>query len=243
MFTIIRNTDNLKEAEITEVVKRVKVLLFNTYDEIVLGYSYHEYQFIGGHVEENEDLKIAVKRELKEEIGLDFDTSNLEPFACNISYYKDYPTVGNNQKIEIYYYEIKTDKLPVLNNTNYTDCEKDGNFEIRIVPLNKLEEELKNNMQEFGDPNGIASEMLGLLKFYKEQERKIEVGNKYRHFKGHEYTVIAIAKHSETEELMVVYQNNATGEVWVRAYDMFNSEVDHEKYPDVLQKYRFEQIE
>lgn len=72
--------------------------------------------------------------------------------------------------------------------------------------------------------------------------RKIKAGNKYRHFKGHEYLVIAIAKDSETLKNIVVYKNLENGDCWVRDYDMFNSLVDKEKYPDVEQEYRFEEI-
>ncbi|MCI9233042.1 MAG: DUF1653 domain-containing protein [Bacilli bacterium] len=71
---------------------------------------------------------------------------------------------------------------------------------------------------------------------------KVVVGGVYRHFKGANIKVIAIAKHSETLENMVVYSHEDTGEIWVRPYDMFIEEVDHEKYPEVEQKYRFEYI-
>lgn len=69
---------------------------------------------------------------------------------------------------------------------------------------------------------------------------EVVVGGTYRHFKGALIKVIAIAKHSETEEKMVVYHHLDTNEVWVRPYDMFLSKVDYEKYPEVEQEYRFE---
>ncbi len=72
--------------------------------------------------------------------------------------------------------------------------------------------------------------------------RKIKIGGKYRHFKGTIYEVIAIGKHSETLEQLVIYKNNKD-EIWVRPYDMFNSLVDKEKYPEIKQTYRFEEIQ
>ena len=72
-------------------------------------------------------------------------------------------------------------------------------------------------------------------------ERIVKVGQKYRRFKGNVYEVLLLAKDSETTEDVVVY--NHDGQNWVRPLEMFLSEVDHEKYPDVKQKYRFELIE
>ncbi len=56
---------------------------------------------------------------------------------------------------------------------------------------------------------------------------KIELG-RYKHFKGNEYEVIEIAKHSETLEEMVVYRAlYGEGGVWVRPKSMWNEEVFH----------------
>ena len=75
--------------------------------------------------------------------------------------------------------------------------------------------------------------------FYKESM----VGKRYRHFKGGIYIVTDIAVHSETERMMVAYKSfNEPTLTWVRPFDMFISEVDKEKYPDVKQEMRFEQL-
>ncbi len=74
-------------------------------------------------------------------------------------------------------------------------------------------------------------------------QREILPG-KYRHFKGNYYQVIGVATHSETQEKLVVYQPlYGEGGLWVRPYEMFAGEVDHDKYPDVTQTWRFERVE
>ena len=76
------------------------------------------------------------------------------------------------------------------------------------------------------------------------EERFIHADDCVKHFKGGIYKVLEIGHHTETGEKMVVYIpfDGRKREVYIRPYDMFMSEVDHEKYPDVKQKYRMKKI-
>ena len=71
--------------------------------------------------------------------------------------------------------------------------------------------------------------------------QELKINRVYKHFKGNYYLVEEIVKNSETQEEMVLYRRlYEDGSLWVKPKEMFLSEVDHEKYPNVKQKYRFE---
>ena len=80
-------------------------------------------------------------------------------------------------------------------------------------------------------------------------------GEIWHHFKNKDYKILAVGHHSETGEKMVVYRlylptslyllttNVDDIEPCIRPLEMFMSEVDRTKYPDVKQIFRFERIQ
>lgn len=74
---------------------------------------------------------------------------------------------------------------------------------------------------------------------YSNDNREIVVGSIYRHYKGNEYKVLNIARHSENLELMVVYKAlKDDGDIWVRPLEMFQEQVEIDG--EVI--YRFEEL-
>ena len=66
----------------------------------------------------------------------------------------------------------------------------------------------------------------------------------YRHFKGNVYQIRCLAKHSETDEILVIYQAMyGDFQIYARELSSFMEELSRDRYPDATQKYRFELID
>ncbi|MCI8347224.1 MAG: NUDIX domain-containing protein [Bacilli bacterium] len=161
------NKDRLNKEDITKEDTRIKALIINSKNEILLGYSYHCYQFIGGHLEKGESLIACLKREVKEEVGIILDIKQIEPFLFKEEYYKDYPTTNENYNCKIYYYVIQTDLLPDPSKINYTNEEKIGNFQYQYIPLDKFEEIIISNGKKRKEAEMIGHEMLIAFREYQ----------------------------------------------------------------------------
>ena len=166
MKEIIHNQDNVKEEEITEVVIRTKALIINN-EKILFGNENNIYQFPGGHVEEGESLIDCLKREIREETGIEIEEEEIkEPFLKVVFKNRDWPEPGKNRKAEIYYYWIETDKSPNLENSQYTEHEKEGNFRLETIPIKEAVQYLKENMDKNEKNKVIVPDMIIAIETY-----------------------------------------------------------------------------
>jgi len=159
----IINPDNLKDNEVNAVVTRVKVLLLNSENKILLGYCDGIYQFPGGHIEIGESLNEAAKREIKEETGIILDCENLKPFYCIKHYKKNYKGTGINKLSQLYYFLIKTDASINEENIKYTEHEKSGDYRLEYVLMENLKDVLTENIPNNSHNVTIVKEMLAVL--------------------------------------------------------------------------------
>lgn len=155
--------NSIKEKVVDKEEIRVKALLINSKNEILLGYSYHTYQFPGGHLEKGESIKDCLKREILEETGMDISLNMMRPLL-SIKYY------NKNCCEKIYYYVINTDEKVNLRRTNYTKEEKLGNYVLRYINMEDIEDVLIEHSSKYQSQKVIAYEMLMALKEYKNKE-------------------------------------------------------------------------
>ena len=172
MKELIYNNDNLFDSEINETVIRMKVLLIRN-NNMILGYERGIYQFPGGHLEENESFNDCIKREIMEETGIEILDKDIgEPIYKIVSLNRNHPDIGRNRRSEIYYYVINTNKDIDLEKTNYTKDELEGDFKVKEIPLNRVIEELEDNIINNEKNKVITPDMIRVIREYMKLSNK-----------------------------------------------------------------------
>ena len=172
MRKIIINEDKLEEKDINEEKIRVKCLLINSENKVILGFCNNRFQFPGGHVEKNETLSHGLIREIKEETGIEIENKDYDPYLKITYYIKNYHNLNINIKNIIYYYYVLNDDRINPMNTNFDQKEIDGRYELRIISLNDAILYLVDNMNDDIKGNNIIHEMITAIEEYKKIEVK-----------------------------------------------------------------------
>lgn len=167
MKEIIYNNDNINLRDVTSKSVRIKVLLINN-GKLVIGNEDGCFMFVGGHQEDNEKLIDTLKREVKEETGIELENEVINnPFLKIIYLNKDYPNKGENRESDIYYYAVETNKLPNLENVNYTESEINKHFELIYIDLDDAINIIKENIPNHKDNKIISKDMIIALEEYE----------------------------------------------------------------------------
>ena len=166
MRTIIINENHLKEEDISKKVERVKAVILNSSGKVLLAFNNNTYQFLGGHVEEGEDRILSLKREIKEEAGIDVDIIE-DAFLNIITYDNDYFGTGVKVKNSIFYYRVLSNLEPDFSKTRYDELELQSDFNLLYVDFNEFEKFLKNNISHGTIDENIGREMLYTLEEYQ----------------------------------------------------------------------------
>lgn len=169
MKKVFYNEDNLRKEDINNSIKRAKILIINSNNEILLGYGHNTYQIIGGHVEDNESYDECIVREVKEETGIELSLEKREPFLQIVYYCRDYPNEGLNSEYIINYYSINSDLKPDIDKINLTENEKEGLFEFRYVSLNNVLDELNDNLEVCKNKNTVKDTIKAIEVYLEEK--------------------------------------------------------------------------
>ena len=166
MKELVINKDNLDFEEDIETVTRVKAIMLNDKNEILLAYCDDDYQFPGGHLDYGEEVFDGLIREIKEETGIEAKKEDFLPFMMVKHYVKDYFRTNKNRLNIMIYFIYKKDTIIDFNNINISDFERKNGFKLCFVKLGDVEETLIDHAKKFPRFKSIAYEMLPVLDEY-----------------------------------------------------------------------------
>lgn len=184
MEIIELNLGNINENEVDIITNKVRVIIFDDDNNIILTKYADMFMFPGGKVNKDESNIEALIREVQEELGIDVSKCNIIPFIEFNNYLNNYPKVENNQRINklnrTIYYLIKTNIKINDKNKNLTEREIKNNFSTLNLQLNDAIEIVKN--YKSNNPRNIyfKEEVIIIMEkiINKKEKKKIRIKNK-----------------------------------------------------------------
>lgn len=169
------NLNNLTMNDIQKQQHRVKVILLNSKDEVLLCRRNGVYNFIGGHIENGEEPLECAQREVREETGITIRLGNFNsPFYKLQCFEKNYYNLGLNYFTTIQFLDGRTDAQVDLSKRQLDENESKQIFTLEYIPYSKLRSTLEDNREiargekrEF-----IIDEMLKVLDEYDEYKKQ-----------------------------------------------------------------------
>ena len=172
---LIINDYNLDLHKIDVFNTKVRALLIDDDNNILLANYGSVYLLPGGKIDGGEDATSAIIRELKEETGSEYLIDELEYLVTLDYYQKDYPIRRNNGIINRFtktYYYVGKYKGILVNNQKLSEREKKDNFKLELVSLDNIEEIILNN--KTNNPRNVffIKELLTIIDYYKQNKKE-----------------------------------------------------------------------
>ncbi len=169
-MTITINDDNLELKDVQEFNTKVRALLTDENNNILIANYGNVILLPGGSIDGDEGIEVALTRELKEEVGVEYSKEELT-YLSTIEYYqKDYPKRNGqlqNRLIKTHYY-IGTYKG--INKQSLTEKEQKDNFRLELVPLDELENIVLNNNNSNPRNRYFIKELLTIITYYNKTQ-------------------------------------------------------------------------
>lgn len=149
MKEVVFNRQNLSDGDIQIFENKVKVILKNSRNELLVCKRNGVIHFIGGKMEKNETYQEAATREIAEETGIVISSSDssLEPFFKMKQYQQNYYNSGKNCLLSITYLLCTTDEEFDYSKRNLDEYESKEHFTLEYIPISDFIQELENNRE------------------------------------------------------------------------------------------------
>lgn len=229
MKTIINNPYILNETEINKITNKVRALIIDENNNILVTKYADIYMLPGGKIDKGENIESALIRELKEELGIEFDIKELEPFLEFKNYLSNYPIVDSNKLInklnKTTYFVIKIEKEFDIDKIKLTEREKKNNFSITNLKLDEALNIISNHNSNNPRNQYFKLELIKVLEeFIKTNKKHNKLIDLHTHtsFSDGELTpnelikyaikkqvgTLAITDHDTLEGLKAIDKNN-----------------------------------
>ena len=170
---VIFNPDCLSYEELERFVSRVKILIINDFNQLLLCKIDGIYYFVGGHIEEGETIIGALKRETLEETGIFLEEDvTIEPFLVYKLYNKNHYGTTIKCLSTINYFSFKTNVPFNLDNRRLDVNELKKDFTLEYVNLDEVEEKLLSNVST-PEREALAKEMIDVINCFKTKPKAL----------------------------------------------------------------------